>query len=598
MPEIYGELNGLRQNDIKKLKKLYEFNISPEQPVSYELALAMANLTSKFKREIAVYINRRGIVTHVSLGDKATVELPDFSGRRSFKRLSCIRCIHTHPSGDSQLSDIDIASLKTLRFDIMASLGVTNSTISEVCFSCIDSCNNLDLAVSSFGPLEFENFLALDIISLINCLELKLGVSDTQSTGAAAKTALLVGLEPKTDKAEAGCSIKELIQLAETAGANVAEVVYQKRDSPDPAYFIGRGKAAEINLLRQACKANVIIFNAELSSAQQRNLETVLGAKVIDRTGLILDIFAQRARSYEGKLQVELAQLRYNLPRLGGQGLILSRLGGGIGTRGPGETKLEADRRRIRTRISEVETEINSLTKHRKLHYERRQKASMKTVALVGYTNAGKSTLLNSLTNADVFAEDKLFATLDPTTRKVQLPKGQTILVSDTVGFIQKLPHNLIAAFRATLEEVVQADILLHIIDAGHPAWQAQSNAVFTVLKELKAENKPIITVFNKSDKINNCHIIERMLRLPASIAISALNNTGIDKLLEIIEEQLNKAAVVTDLLLPYNESSILAELYQYSQVISVDYLAEGIKVTIALIPEMLNRYQKFLYKI
>ena len=597
MSEIYGKLNGLRQNDIEKLKRLYDYIIPKEQSVSYELALAMACLTTEFNREIAVYINRRGTVTHVSLGDKATVELPEFSGRRSFKRLSGIRCIHTHPSGDSQLSYIDLASLRTLRFDMMAALGVADGTISEVCFSCIDSNNNTDLDISSFGPFEFKDFLALDIVSLIDCLELKLGVNDTQSTEVSAETALLVSLELKTSKNEES-SLKELIQLAETAGATVAEVVSQRRDSPDPAYFIGRGKAAEINLLRQSCKANVIIFNAELSPTQQRNIEAVLGAKVIDSTSLILDIFAQRARSHEGKLQVELAQLRYNLPRLGGLGLILSRLGGGIGTRGPGETKLETDRRRIRTRISEVEAEINSLTKHRKLHYERRQKTNMKTVALIGYTNAGKSTLLNTLTNAGVLAEDKLFATLDTTTRKVQLPKGRTILVSDTVGFIKKLPHSLIAAFRTTLEEVVQADILLHIIDAEHPVWQAQSDAVLAVLKELNADNKPIITVFNKSDKVDNCHIIERMLRLPASVAISALNNTGINKLLELIEEQLNKSSVVINLVLPYAKSSILSDLYQYSNVISVDYIEEGIHVTTALEPEMLNRYQKFLSKI
>ncbi len=337
-----------------------------------------------------------------------------------------------------------------------------------------------------------------------------------------------------------------------------------------------------------------MIFDDELSPAQQRNLEQTLGTKVLDRTALILDIFAQRARTHEGKLQVELAQLKYNLPRLGGQGLVLSRLGGGIGTRGPGETKLEVDRRRIRERISEIEREIEQIRRHRDLHRQRRLAARIPAVAMVGYTNAGKSTLLNALTAADVLAEDKLFATLDPTTRKVTLPGGQEALLTDTVGFIQKLPHQLVAAFRATLEEVVQADLLLHVIDASHPRCQEQSDAVFRVLDELGAADKPVIPVYNKIDRLDNPHFKERLLRLPDSVAISALGGAGITDLLERIRAFFRRRRIDVVLLIPYSDSGVLARLYDRGAVNAAEYTEGGISVHATLPPDEAAAYQQY----
>jgi len=374
----------------------------------------------------------------------------------------------------------------------------------------------------------------------------------------------------------------------------VVGTLSQKRERPDAAFFIGRGKVQEIAQMRQEKTANLIIFDDELSPAQQRNLEQTLGTKVLDRAALILDIFAQRARTHEGKLQVELAQLRYNFPRLGGQGLVLSRLGGGIGTRGPGETKLEVDRRRIRVRIGDIEHEIDQIKKQRTLHRQRRQEACIPSAALVGYTNAGKSTLLNTLTAAGVLTEDKLFATLDPTTRKITLPDGEIALITDTVGFIQKLPHQLIAAFRATLEEVVQADLLLHVIDASHPRHQEQSDAVFKVLGELGAADKPLITVFNKVDAIDNPHELERLLRQPDSVAISALNNTGVDVLLSAIRKSLFRQKTNLTLLIPYSDSGVLARLYDNGTVSSVEYEPEGIRVKVALPPTALDSFIQY----
>ncbi|MDF2875469.1 MAG: hflX, partial [Sporomusa sp.] len=429
---------------------------------------------------------------------------------------------------------------------------------------------------------------------LTNQIERQLESKDVISNMAQSEKALLVGVE-RQGGWDVDDSLSELAQLAETAGAEVVGSVWQKRSRLDSTYFIGRGKVQEISIIRQEINANIIIFDDELSPAQQRNLEQTLGIKVIDRPALILDIFAQRARSHEGKLQVELAQLKYNLPRLGGQGLVLSRLGGGIGTRGPGETKLEVDRRRIRSRINDIEQEIENLKKHRNLHRERRQAARIPTTALVGYTNAGKSTLLNKLTDAGVLAEDKLFATLDPTTRRTKLASGKEFLLTDTVGFIQKLPHQLIAAFRGTLEEVVQADLLLHVIDVSHPQYEQQSNAVYQVLRELGADTKPVITVFNKMDKIDSQHVMERILREPGNIAVSASTGTNLDKLLSMIEDNFKAILVDTLLLVPYDDSGLVSKLYDIASVNSIEYKPEGISISVSLTPEQFERYKNYV---
>lgn len=593
MSIIHGELDGIRKSFLTRIEGLYEFSVPFGQVITSELAQMMIAITADLKREIAVYINRRGQITAVAVGDVNTVVLPQIDGRRSSNRLSGTRCIHTHPSGDTELSGVDVASLKEIRFDLMAAIGQVDGTV-QVSFGIITDIQNDIFATQTVGPLSLEDFIELDITYLTAQIERQLEVNTKTSAIAESERALLVGLD-RQGKWEIGDSLSELAQLAETAGAEVLGMTWQKRERPDPALFIGRGKVQELSLLRQEKGANLIIFDDELSPAQQRNLEKLLGTKVLDRPALILDIFAQRARSHEGKLQVELAQLRYTLPRLGGQGLVLSRLGGGIGTRGPGESKLEVDRRRIRDRINDIAAQIENIKKQRNLHRKRRENTRIPTIALVGYTNAGKSTLLNTLTNSDVFAENKLFATLDPTTRHMTLPDGQEALLTDTVGFIQKLPHHLIAAFRATLEEVIQADILLHITDISHPQYKEQGQAVFQVLRELNVDTKDLITVFNKADKIENQETITQLLRLDNSIAISALSGTGTEDLLALIQNLLKKQTVEIQLLIPYNDNHMIAKLYDAATVLSTEYREDGIYVLISLPPDEINRFSTYV---
>jgi len=330
--------------------------------------------------------------------------------------------------------------------------------------------------------------------------------------------------------------IAELEALAKTAGAEMVGDITQSRDDPDIRYYIGEGKLKELMSLCNSNDANLVIFNNELSPSQVRNLQDELGIKVIDRTGLILDIFAQHAHTREGKLQVELAQDNYTLTHLTGKGIELSRLGGGIGTRGPGETKLEMDRRRIRKRISQLKKELEEVSKHRGVRRERRKASRVPVAAIVGYTNAGKSTLLNALTKAGVLAEDKLFATLDPVTRKLKLPNKKEILLTDTVGFIQNLPTMLVEAFHATLEEVTEADILIHVVDISHPNLVGQINSVYKVLEDLKAITKPMITVFNKIDRyVGDPEVL--LKKYSPAVIVSALKLAGLDKLAQNIEK-------------------------------------------------------------
>jgi len=334
-------------------------------------------------------------------------------------------------------------------------------------------------------------------------------------------------------------SMQELERLAATAGASVVAGITQKRERPDQRYCIGSGKLEELRTMVLAYKADMVVFDCSLSPSQARNLEEILGIKVIDRTELILDIFAQHARTREGKLQVELAQSSFLLTRLTGHGVLMSRLGGGIATRGPGETKLEYDRRRIRKKIAELKREIEKVRAERSLRREKRRSSHLPTAALVGYTNSGKSTLMNALAKAEVPAEDKLFATLDTTVRRLYLPSGKTVLLTDTVGFIQKLPHQLIAAFRATLEEVAESDLLLHVVDISHPYFEDQIAAVYSVLEEIKASNKPILTVFNKADRLAGGPPETTLKEYQPSLAVSALYQQGMDDLLKALSEQI-----------------------------------------------------------
>ena len=390
--------------------------------------------------------------------------------------------------------------------------------------------------------------------------------------------------------------LQEFESLVSSAGVEALQVITGSRKAPHPKYFVGEGKAVEIAEAVKATGASVVLFDHALSPAQERNLERLCECRVIDRTGLILDIFAQRAHTNEGKLQVELAQLQYTLPRIMGKGLALSRLGGGIGTRGPGETKLEVDRRRIRDRIAYIKECIGKVKSVRTLHRAGRAKASVPTVSLVGYTNAGKSTLLNTLTNSDIYAQDQLFATLDPTTRQLDLPNKQQAILTDTVGFIQRLPHQLVAAFQSTLEEVVQSDVLLHVIDVSHELYKEQAAAVYQVLDELGAKDKTIITVYNKIDKLPpDSGLAERLSKEENSICISAKARYNLDGLLALIAENLKLKAVEESFLVPYSDSAAVGRLHEAGTVLEQEYLAEGTLLKVRLDAEQVQQFAKYL---
>jgi len=386
-------------------------------------------------------------------------------------------------------------------------------------------------------------------------------------------------------------SLDELARLAETAGGEVVGEVTQRRDRPDPVYYVGKGKAHEMNGLVSELKADLVLVDGEITPSQEHNLEDATGAGVLGRSAIILDIFAMRARSAEGKLQVELAQLNYLLPRLTGKGTALSRLGGGIGTRGPGETKLSVDRRHIRKRLSMLKSAVQRLETRRAAERRHRQEAGIAVAALVGYTNAGKSTLLNTLSGSEVFVEDRLFATLDPTVRRVALPGGRDVLVADTVGFIRNLPHQLIAAFRATLEEMIEADVLVHVVDASHPQMHDQIDAAQRVLAELKAATKPQVMAFNKIDQVSDrARLDERIERDQYAVAVSALTGEGIEGLLRTVGERLEHMLVPVDVQVPFSAQDLLAEAHARGRVISQEFGPEAIALSARVPADLAQR--------
>jgi GTP-binding protein HflX len=408
--------------------------------------------------------------------------------------------------------------------------------------------------------------------------------------------ALLIGLEKQgVSKWDLQDSLEELAELATSAGAEVVDTVTQKLRRPTAPYYIGKGKAEAIKHSFQDREVTSVIFDDELSPAQGRNLENLLARKVLDRTQLILDIFAQRARSREGRLQIELAQLQYLLPRLTRMWDHLSRQTGGIGTRGPGETQLEVDRRRVQERIARLERELEAVRKTRAVQRQGRKRHQWPVAAVVGYTNAGKSTLLNLLTGADVVAENRLFATLDPTTRSFVLPNKQRVLLTDTVGFLRKLPHTLIESFKATLEEVSEADLLIHIVDLSHPRVDDQMEAVDGVTKELDAFGKQTLIVFNKIDKMQNRELAETYVkRFPDSVAISARTGEGVNNLVQALQDALSAWRLRSRFRIPASESALIAEIHRVGHVLELHYEGEGALIVAHVPPELAQKLERY----
>lgn len=565
---IYGNTEGIRDADLAKLESLYDYEMEQDCFAPRELLEVLAAFTGMIGREVSVYISRAGEILDVSVGNQNSVGLRNIRLRRSASRLSKVRCIHTHPNGDPHLSEVDLSSLKSMFFDSMAAVGVENGQITGVqaSFLTLNEHGEIGVSLTRIAAAHaipqrawMETIEETDRISFVT--------SADSSTGNERERAVLVSIEDER-------SLEELAALAETAGAEIVGRIIQKKGKPDTATFIGRGKAEELSLYAQAKEADIVIFDDELSGVQQRNLEQILsGARVLDRTALILDIFAQRARSQEGKLQVEMAQLTYQLPRLTGHGIALSRLGGGIGTRGPGETQLEMDRRRIRRRMTALQSEINRMSDQRKLRRGKREKNQLKRVALVGYTNAGKTTLLNQLSGASSFAENMLFATLDPLVRTVPYPGGKdNFLLIDTVGFISKLPHALVDAFHSTLEETLDADLLLIVSDAASPQVNEQYKVVMEVLRTLDAENKPMLHVLNKQDITENSGGDV----FPEAVRISARSGEGVEELLEQIAKRLRDTSIEADIVIPYTEAQGEAWIHRNFTVLDEQYTDTG----------------------
>lgn len=416
--------------------------------------------------------------------------------------------------------------------------------------------------------------------------------------GEAGENAALVGVQtPENEACEVEDSLRELGELIRSAGGKAVLDVIQRLEKPTAPFYIGKGKAAEIGKKVKEKNIQVVVFDDELSPAQVRNLEKILECKVIDRTQLILDVFARRAKSREGKLQIELAQLQYLLPRLTRMWTHLSRQYGGIGTRGPGETQLEVDRRRVLERIGRLQREIKEVRKHRGVQREGRERFHWPVCALVGYTNAGKSTLMNRLTSADVYVADQLFATLDPTIRQFSLPNKQRVLVSDTVGFLRKLPHHLIEAFQATLEEVVEADLLIHVVDVAHPLFEEQILAVEDVLKQLHADGKQTLMVFNKIDVLNNDFVLKRYVeRYSHSVGISALMGEGMDDFFALLENMLKTWLLRVKLRLPQSEGALLAEIHRIGHVLELKYDKNDVLLTANIPPQLQGKVEKYKF--
>lgn len=506
---VLGNTLGLKPNQLRRIEKLYTRRIPPQQIVTPEFARQLTELSLETRRQIGALINRKGHVEYVMVGDNRRIELPDFKRIRvAADRFRGLRFVHTHLRGE-ELTQDDLTDLALLRLDLMAAINVDPETGLP---GLVRAAHLLPLTAGDLNGAESQKPYAfldpkvpgqidLDFLSLINSLEEEMARNRRAARRAEVRDrTILVGVTTGS-LAEAEESLAELYELATSAGVVVQDKIIQRRSSIDPKTVLGRGKLDELLIRALQLGADLLVFDRELHPAQVRSISEATDLKVIDRSQLILDIFAQRAQSREGKIQVELAQLKYLLPRLVvGQDSAFSRLAGGIGGRGPGETKLETDRRRVRDRINRLEKEIETQRQRRHQRRKSRTRHGLPMISLVGYTNAGKSTLLNTLTNSDVRAEQRMFATLDPTSRRLRLPHEQEVIINDTVGFIRDLPPDLLSAFRATLEEITDSDLIVHVVDAANPRWPQQIESVERILGELHFEAIPRLVALNKAD--------------------------------------------------------------------------------------------------
>ncbi len=535
MNEPSGNTLGLKPSELKHLRNTFRRRVGAEDIVSAELAGHLTAFSAQTNRQVGVLLSRKGEVEHVVVGNAHQLTLPDIGRARAGQvRLRGLRLVHTHLKSEPLTKD-DLTDLALLRLDLVAAIGVRDDGEPGVLHWATLLPDSVDGQLWRTATAR-DVYAQPDFRETIEALEQELAErAKSVRKVSDAERAVLVAVCLDGKRAASESSLLELKELARTAGVEVVDELLQLRRQADPKYLIGRGKLDEINLRAMQQLAEVLIFDKELSPSQARHLGEATSMKVIDRTQLILDIFAQRAQSGDGKLQVELAQLKYLLPRLVQSDASLSRLAGGIGGRGPGETKLEVDRRRVRDRIVFLERKIDQLSQDRKTRRRQRSRKDLPIISIVGYTNAGKSTLLNALTKSEVLVENKLFATLDPTSRRLRFPREHEVIITDTVGFIRDLPKDLVNAFRATLEELEDASLLLHVIDASDPACFAQIAAVEKILSSLELLDAPRLLVWNKVDALSD-EAVHALLRQHGGVAVSAKNRVGFEQLLQKAE--------------------------------------------------------------
>ena len=558
---VYGNLKGLKPSQLKQLQRLYHQRLPGDCVVTPEFAQRLAAVSTDIDSPLCAYVNRRGQVIRVGVGTLRQTQIPPAElPRYGAERLSGIRCIATQFEPVPP-SDAILTAMALQRLDVLAVLALTGTGFTRRGGGATGYIESAYLAHLVPHPeqrwlvsaaLDLEALAQQDFLALAEGLEAEFSRAFTAlQVEDERDRVLVVGLATQAQTpAHFEQRLSELERLVDSAGGEVLETMTQKRPRPHPQTVLGAGKVQEVALAAQSVGANLIVFDRDLSPMQVRNLEALVGIRVVDRTELILDIFAQRAKSGAGKLQVELAQLEYQMPRLRGRGQAMSRQGGGIGTRGPGETKLETERRAIQRRIQRLQQEVNQLQAHRARLRHRRQDDNLPSIAVVGYTNAGKSTLVNTLTNSAVYAADQLFATLDPTTRRLAITDPAThrttqLVVTDTVGFIEELPASLMDAFRATLEEVTEADALLHVVDVSHPAWQDQIHWVMRILKDMPIVPGPMLLVFNKADRVSSEELAIAQEEYPQALFISATERLGLETLRSRLLQLVDYAVTV-----------------------------------------------------